>query len=102
MSALTLTRPVATKHPPSNGAHRLAWWLCVADGRWEQLELRLDIGLVDRLLSGEVEPSDELAASIARETEGEVLPEDWNRGGPLGWLDKPRERVAQSSMGEEL
>lgn len=90
----------ATKHPPSDGAHRLAWWLApLEDAGFEHLCAHADLSfaLIDRLLSGEVEPSDELAAVIARETEGAVLPEDWTRGGPLGWLDKPFDRNPQEA-----
>lgn len=87
----------ATRHPPSNGAHRLAWWLArLGDAGFEHLaqDGLLSFDLIDRLLSGEVEPSDEIASVIARETEGAVLPDDWARGGPLGWLDKPFDRPA--------
>lgn len=86
--------PPPARHPPSDGAHRLAWWLAALEGRGERLRWaqRISVKMIDRLLSGEVEPSDELAIAIARETEGAVLPEDWLHGGPLGWLDRPLAR----------
>lgn len=95
----------APRHPPSNGAHRLAWWLAAESMRPGAINLpriinrkRLSVDQLDRLLSGEVEPSDETAAMIARETAGAVLPDDWARGGPLGWLDKPFDRTPNRTL----
>lgn len=80
------------QHPPSDGAHRLAWWLADIDARltWRVHDAVGD--LLTRLLTGEVEPSDELAADFAELTGGAVRPEDWTRGGPLGWADRPYAR----------
>lgn len=87
----------ATAHPPSDGAHRLAWWIGEqADGEVaiEALATAMDapVSLVDRLLRGAVEPDDGIAAAIAAATGGAVLPGDWMRGGPLGWHERPHAR----------
>lgn len=92
MTAIEALRP-GTRHPPSDGAHRLAWWLAWQDEPADRLaEAGVSSVLCQRLLTGEVEPADELAATIAAVTGGAVRPEDWRRGGPLGWTDEPYER----------
>ena len=86
----------APRHPPSDGAHRLAWWLAAADGRVRALSVGAQVSAmtIERWLTGDVEPDEAVAAAIARETEGAVLPEDWRRGGPLGWREPPFRREA--------
>jgi hypothetical protein len=81
-------------HPPSDGAHRLAWWL--ADGGDRRARVAQAVGsdaLIERLLTGAVEPADEISDAIGTATAGAVRPEDWLRGGPLGWGDRPFERI---------
>lgn len=79
MTALAALRP-GTRHPSSDGAHRLAWWLGEDEWRHDQLA---DAGagsvFVARLLTGEVEPAEEMAATIAAVTAGAVRPADWLR-----------------------
>lgn len=79
--------------PPSDGAHRLAWWLAAMTAPLPIVvftdAIGASSGTVGRLLSGELEPGDDMATAIARVTRGAVLPGDWLRGGPLGWADKP-------------
>lgn len=96
-SVSTLTFP-APRHPPSEGAHRLAWWLGArgADGfEWLSGFEPLSFDLVDRLLSGEVEPSESVAEVIALATDGAVRSDDWARCGPPGWFDMPFGRAGQ-------
>lgn len=94
-----------TKGPASEGAHRLAWWLADQPGRLTGRRFNEAIGApsgtVTRLLSGELEPGDDMAMAIARVTRGAVLPGDWLRGGPLGWLDKPFGRTPDEAAHAE-
>lgn len=88
--------PRQWRRPASEAVHRLAWWLCVDDKRWGEIARQAEISpaVIDRLLSGEVEPSSELAASIARATGGDVLPMDWERATPRAWDERPAVREA--------
>jgi hypothetical protein len=90
MSALVAP---ATGHPPSDGAHRLAWWLAEDAARPARLELAgVSPTFAERLLTGEAEPIDMVAEQIAAVTGGAVRPDDWMRGGPLGWTERPYAR----------
>ena len=98
MTARALPQP-APHAPTSAGAHRLAWWLApLGDAGFERLATHADVelSLIDRLLSGEVEPSGDVAIAIARETEGDVLPMDWEIGTLRTWLERPLERALPS------
>lgn len=82
------------KHPPSDGAHRLAWWLCGEVDLAEAIaqvarDADTNAAMIERWLSGAVEPAEFERARIAVATGGRVLPGDWLRGGPLGWFDRP-------------
>ncbi|MBA15546.1 MAG: hypothetical protein CMN73_04235 [Sphingomonas sp.] len=82
-------------HPPSLGAHRLAWWLgtCWGGQPLAAHFLAKDWGLsadfIERLLMGEVEPTGDIAEQIAASSSGAIPAQDWFRGGPLGWMDFP-------------
>lgn len=93
-----------TRHPPSDGAHRLAWWLAGdVDGDGARVDALANVGLsaalVARMLSGEVEPDDSVAGAIAHQTDGAVRHDDWLRDGPLGWQDAPRARDGETRHG---
>lgn len=101
MIATTLPRP-ALQAPTSEGAHRLAWWLApIGEAGFERLAAHagVSLALINRLLSGEVEPSGAVAIAIARETEGDVLPMDWERETSRGWLDRPHQRDTALQQG---
>lgn len=86
------------RHPASDGAHRLAWYLAEIVGDWPDFlrNAALTTHLLYRLIDGEVEPSDEAAARIEHASGGAVRAGDWQTGGPLRWQDRPfaRERAA--------
>lgn len=92
-------------HPPSDGAHRLAWHLAESgDAEAEAERVARGAGVspavLERFLRGDVEPGDFERDAIKLATlggrRGAVLAGDWGRGGPLGWMDAPkaRERAA--------
>lgn len=94
------SRPVRQwRRPGSEAAHRLAWWLCVDDARWQTIAADAEISpaIIDRLLSGEVQPSADLALAIADATDGAVLPMDWERGTSAVWDAKPVAREAAAA-----
>jgi len=94
-----------TKGPASEGVHRLAWWLAEQQAAFRLVRFSEAIGApsgtAQRLLSGELEPGDDMATAIARVTRGAVLPGDWLRGGPLGWTDKPFGRTPDEAAHAE-
>jgi hypothetical protein len=82
---------------PSDGAHRLAWWIAAGADPEERIEdlaggIMTALGMIDRLLSGDVVPEGVFAAAIARETEGAALPADWKRPASGPWGDRPLPR----------
>jgi hypothetical protein len=82
---------------PSDGAHRLAWFVAEAGEPDEAIEdlaagTMTSVAMFDRVLSGEIVPEGGFAAAIARETEGAVLPGDWNRAASGLWGDRPKPR----------
>jgi len=87
------------RRPSSEGAHRLAWWLCADDARWAGVTLSAGVSpaTIDRLLSGEMEPSGELAAAIADVTAGAVMPMDWARATSAAWDAKPAARAGTAA-----
>lgn len=91
---LELSLMLGAAVPPSAGAHRLAWWLSGDDARWDRLVRGAGVtdASIDRMLSGELVPADDVAAAIARESEGAVEPGDWTRGAGGGWAEKPGAR----------
>lgn len=85
-----MTAAPTDAHPPSDGAHRLAWWLGGNDAHWALLAPALGAPTaIDRLLTGEIEPAEDVAMAIAAVTGGAVRPDDWLHGGSLGWADRP-------------
>lgn len=78
-------------HPPSNAAHRLAWWLGERGDRWERFWRGLGVrsSLIEEALRGSWEPGPVERDAIAGLTLGAVTPEDWDRGCCLCWSDKP-------------
>ena len=86
--------PRQWRRPSSEGAHRLAWWLCADDARWNVIVRAAEISpaVIDRLLSGEVAPSADLAVAIAQVSAGDVLPMDWERAATCGWDARPAAR----------
>ena len=59
------------------------------------LENGVGPSLLDRLLTGAVEPAEDIARWIARATDGLVRPEDWTEPTTLGWRDAPPARHTQ-------
>lgn len=80
--------------PPSAGAHRLAWWIAGADARVVPLCLLLGPAMLDRLLSGAVDPAEPQADAIAELTDGAVRFFDWSTPATAGWFDAPAARAA--------
>ena len=83
---------------PNEGARRLAWWLGEALERDAQAfdtlahEAAIDVGMIDRLLSGEMLPGWDIGLSIAEATGGAVWPADFRMSPRGGWFDRPAPR----------
>jgi hypothetical protein len=87
--------------PPSDGAHRLGWWIgAQADGAAAILRItracETSPALVDRLLSGEIEPAGAVVEQIAIVTSGYVHPHHWDCDASGGWGDEPQPREARA------
>lgn len=85
------------RHPPSDGAWRLAWHVAEQDDSEAAIEAICRacdwaVATFERVLTGELEPADVQRATIERLTAGAVRDADWNRGGPNGWRDRPSRR----------
>jgi hypothetical protein len=100
-STFTIADNRLTGRTPNDGAHRLAHWL---KGRGKEGWVRLRNGarlngatIVDRVMTGELVPQDDMAMDIARETEGEVLPADWQQGGGAKWEAEPAQRLRKAA-----
>lgn len=83
--------------PANAGAHRLAWWIAgQADGDAAYADLAscgsVPVSLVDRLISGAVEPSAHVAAAVERVTDGAVTWVDWSLPADGGWDERPSPR----------
>ena len=97
MIIMELTVPLPEGRPANEGAHRLAWWMNQDETRVEALATHPEVGadVIDRLLSGEVEPDWVLAFAIDVLTWGDVRVGDWGRRTALDWGERPmwRERM---------
>jgi hypothetical protein len=90
--------------PANAGAHRLAWWIGKggsasagdAEAAIADIARVTDYhpSMIDRMLSGDLTPVGSIAARIAVETGGRVLPTDWDLPADGGWLDVPTPRAA--------
>lgn len=75
---------------PSEGARLLAQWVgktCHGNLVLAGLRLGLSTGTLQRLISGEVEPSDALVADITQGTRSAVRWRDWTATPRGGWFD---------------
>lgn len=96
---MLLTRPLPEGRPANDGAHRLGWWMGQDEARVEALATHPEVGpeMIDRLLSGEVEPEWSMALAIDIVTLGDVRVGDWQRPRAAGadWGTRPvwRERI---------
>jgi hypothetical protein len=84
---------------PSDGAHRLAWWIGQQpDHRTAFDRLASRMGsfcmMIERLLSGEVRPEINDRLAIMAITRGAVQPSDWDRATKAWWFDMPAQRRA--------
>lgn len=80
---------------PNEGARRLAWWLGPrGSAGFDELASALEVhaGVIDRLLSGEVEPGQDLSFAIALVTARAVWVRDWRQAPEGGWFDRPAPR----------
>lgn len=94
---LELTQPVPAGRPANEGAHRLAWWMGQDEARVDALAAHPAVGpaMIDRLLSGEVEPDCSMAFAIDVLSWGDVRVGDWQRRTAKDWGERPvwRERM---------
>lgn len=77
---------------PNLGAHKLAWFLGTRSDPLAAIveaEKRLGVGMVDRILCGEVVPASGLANDAAAITGLAINPRDWRRPSPASWGDRP-------------
>lgn len=92
-------------HPPSNGAHMLAWWLN-AGGEDRTARFCQSAGVravwLEDVLLGRVDPYGEMRDTIAGLTGGVVPGEEWDRGCMLGWADKPYGWAAPGQAADRL
>jgi len=85
---------------PNEGARRLARWLgeqrC-ADAAFESVARQIGshVSIVDRLISGEIEPGAMVAHAVWVATEGAVHRRDWRRAPEGGWFDAPAPHTAE-------
>lgn len=83
------------RHPASDGAHRLGWWLAelgVEAAVASQAIARraaISVETLERFVLGDVDPEEHVARIIAMVTAGAVRAEDWDNGGPLRWQQRP-------------
>lgn len=86
------------RHPASDGAHRLGWWIAdfpyFAGARIIRGSSQPAISseLLERIVLGDVEPSEEVAQEIEWATRGAVRSDDWRRGCGLDWRARPAKR----------
>jgi hypothetical protein len=87
MALMDLRCPV-----PSEGAHRLAWLIGTADdpaAKICDLEDRIGINKVERLLSGILTPSEAMGASIWLASCGKIETRMFYRPTALRWWEAP-------------
>lgn len=80
--------------PANRGAHRLAWWIAGhSASRVATMKLRQRAGVcgatLARMIEGEVVPEPVVAIAIAKATDGQVLPEDWDARADRDWSEAP-------------
>ena len=83
---------------PNEGARRLAWWIgrhCFGTLTLAALRLRVPAATLQRLLSGELIPGEELVRPLGIATGDAVQRCDWRRAAQGGWFEQPGERFAQ-------
>ena len=82
---------------PNEGAHRLAWTIGTSKVpalAIRELESRLGVNTVDRLLEGSLTPSASEGEKISAWSRGEVRAGDFYRDTALSWGDRPAPRNA--------
>lgn len=80
---------------PNEGAHRLAWAIGTAPAPGaaiRELEARIGINAVDRLLSGTLTPGERMGAAIHLWSHGAVRVRDFYRPATGSWGDPPAPR----------
>ena len=88
---------------PNEGARRLAWWVGqrVAAGFAAYDNLADAIGshvsFIDRVLSGEIVPGEDLARRLGVATGGFVDRRDWRTAAAGGWFDAIEHRQLKAA-----
>lgn len=84
---------------PNDGAHRLAWAIGTSKVpalAIRELEARIGVNTIDRLLDGTLTPSASEGEKISVWSRGEVRASDFYRDTALTWGDRPTPRNAGS------
>lgn len=87
MALLDLRCPV-----PSDGAHRLAWAIALANdpaALIARIEAAVGVNTVDRLLNGSLVPGERMGAALWEATRGAVNVRQFYRRTPLRWWQAP-------------
>lgn len=88
------------KHPASNGAHKLGWWIAMGGMLAEQAarNMAMQMGVtplwLEQVILGVIEPDYEERRALEVVTCGVIAADDFHRGGLLCWMDDPMQAVA--------
>ncbi len=80
---------------PNDGAHRLAWYLGErGDDAFDVLAdaAMIQVGMIDRMLSGQLLPCGEIGFALMQATDGAVRPRDFYRACDRRWFGRPAVR----------
>jgi hypothetical protein len=77
---------------PSEGARRLAWWLCErGPDALPRLaaSLRTETSTIERWIAGDLEPGAEMSGALSRHTKHAIVVPDWRSPAAAEWFARP-------------